>query len=200
MEKEFYSCIYGDNILKKIDSIAHAIREYIGIDTVEPMKDYKYEILHESILFDEKEFIETICENILNNKIEKLSLEIVGFDYTKDALSLKDVLSNAYNKLTSNDIIKFSKEIMIEIEKYSDMVYYELNFYHRVPTERSLELFGESGLSWYFKTESYLTKDEILDECMFSADYCAHYDVLDAKLFIDDIKEISREEFYSCTY
>ena len=210
IEKRIYSSLRKKDILDLIQDMDLKINRDLSLmigaikfipEESERDFDYEYDIVSESLLFSEEEFVNTICENINNPYIEKLSLEIAGFDYSKDGLNLEDVLSDRYKELRPYSIVDFAKNIMIELEKNSDTKYYELSFYHNKPTEKSLELYGEGGISLYFKTDFELSKKDIFDKCIKYTSYKELSNVYEAAYYMDDdILEISSEEFYNSTY
>lgn len=210
LEKRIYSSLKKDDILELIRDMDGNIERHLSLsigaiefipEEVEWDSNYEYDIVSESLLFSETEFVNTICENISNSNIEKLSLEIAGFDYTKEGLNLEDVLSDKYKELSPYAIVDFAKNIMIELEKNTDTKYYELSFYHNKPTEKSLELYGEGGISLYFKTEFDLSKEDIFDKSLKYTPYKELSNVYEAAYYMDDdILEITAEEFYNSTY
>ena len=162
--------------------------------------EYEYDIVSESLLFSEVEFVNTICENMSNPNIEKLSLEIAGFDYTENTLNIEDVMSNRYKELNEYQIINFAKKILIELEKNSDTKYYEISFYYNKPTKESLDIYGECGFSYYFKTHLDLSAGEILDKTLKYMPYKEFENTYTATYHLDNILEITSDEFYTSTY
>lgn len=198
LETSVYSTLSRNDILKCIHEIAKTIEINLSLAVVDPSKEYSYKVVKDDLLFDEVEFVETICKNIGNLEIELLSMKIAGFDYAKEGLDLSETMSKAYKKLNKHDLVRYTGKIVEILENSSDMQYYELIFYYKNPTERSLKLFGEGGLTWYFKTDLDLTQSEILDECIIqSCEKTGYQDLLEAVPYLDDIREISKKEFYS---
>ena len=162
--------------------------------------EYEYDIVSESLLFSETEFVNTICENISNPNIEKLSLEIAGFDYTDNGLNIEDVISDRYKELREYQVVNFAKKMLIELEKNSDTKYYEISFYYNKPTKESLDIYGEGGFSFYLKTHLNLSAGEILDKALKYMPYKEFENTHVATYHLDNILEITSDEFYSSTY
>lgn len=198
LETSVYSTLSRNEILKCIHEIAKTIENNLLLAVVDPSEEYSCKVVKDDLLFDEVEFVDTICKNISNLEIESLSMKIAGFDYTKEGLDLTETMSKAYKKLNRHDLVRYTGKIVEILENSSEMQYYELTFYYQNPTERSLSLFGEGGLTWYFKTDLDLAKSEVLDECIIqSCEMTGYQDLLEAVPYLDDIKKISKKEFYS---
>ena len=107
-------------------------------------------------------------------------------------------MTGMLGNVTFNEGADIKKEAEKQLKKDSKMKYYKLSFYYNNPTEKSLDLYGEGGITWYYKTDSGVEKESILDECLKQCKGIAGYeDMLKAVPNFDYIKEISREEFYN---
>lgn len=78
--------------------------------------------------------------------------------------------------------------------------YYELSFFYgEMATEESLQTYGESGLTWYIKSDNPLTQDQAIQKCVDEHKACYDYeDFLKAIPHCDGMYEISGDEFESC--
>lgn len=121
LKTAMYSYLSHKEILDLIHKDATCIEDNLHLAVVKNDKSYEYKVIENTSLFTEAEFIYTIANNISNPEIEKLSLEIAKFDYTKDGLSIEDVMYDSYNNLTIRETKKFSEQILNILENKSNL-------------------------------------------------------------------------------
>lgn len=89
-----------------------------------------------------------------------------------------------------------SEEITELIEEYTCMNYYEIACCYYNPTEEQLDMYGEGGFTWYYKSRNLLSKEEVLKEALEnSKDSTRYNEFVKASKGFDYARMISKQEF-----
>lgn len=137
----------------------------------------------------ELERMDAIKEGLVYSRNEFNELdEFLNFD------ELNKYANEQLEALINNDLD--SEEVVDLVEEYTSMNYYEIVCCYYNQTQEQLEMYGEGGFTWYYKSRSLLSGKDVLKKALENCKGSVGYEELvNASKSFDYAIMISKQEF-----